>query len=248
MRKLIYCISIVIASCNSGGQDCLSKEFDFAGQQYYADGCLINEMETGAWSFYQDPKKLISRGIYERGIRIGEWHYPENSSDSTIEWKRYEKKNLELAFNIPTRLQVVSDTLNDAMFSNFDSSKLFNIILSVIPIEETDKQTENYYQQGEAEIKDKGWKFSRKSSKIITKNQEFYFNTYTITISAGQSFKVLNMYRLMADKKLLEISCRYDEQIEPSAKIVFFSVFTNSFYKNERFLNPFERIKGVASY
>ncbi len=248
MRKLFYCISIVIASCNSGGQDCLSKEVDFGGQRYYADGCLIDNMETGAWSFYEVPGKLISNGNYDRGIRVGVWHYTGNNNDSIIEWKRYEKKNLELVFNIPTRLQLVSDTLVDVKFSNLDSSKLFNIIFSVLSIEETNKQIENYYQLGEREIKDKSWEFTRKSNKIITKKQEFYFNTYTISTPIGQSFKVLNMYRLMRDKKLFEISCRYDEKIEASAKIVFFSAITNCFYKNERILNPFEKIKGVASY
>jgi|GEM_PF-6891256 len=247
MKKIFYFIFVVITSCSNAGQDCSKREFDFGNQKYFAEGCLIDNIENGSWNFYNETEKLISNGIYDRGIRIGRWHYPGNFNDSIIEWEKYESKNLGLIFNIPSALYLVNDTLSDVQFSNKDSSKPFVIALSVLELEEANKDLENYYELGEREIKQNGWDFSRQSNQIITKNHKLYLNSYSIRIDSGQSFKVLNIYRLMGDKIFFEISCRYDERTESSAKIVFFSAVANCFYKGERVINPFEPIKYIKT-
>lgn len=237
----------MFVACNSADQNCSSILFRFDNQKYQAKGCADNNLEKGEWSFYNAKNKLIEKGNYENGIRVGKWLYPENKSDSIIVWKKYEKQNLKLLFNIPVLLEVVEDTLEYIKFSNKDSSKLFNVVLSVHELEESKKQIENYYKQGEEEITANGWSFAYKRNEVIAGERTLYFNDYIITISESNKFKVLNAYSLMKDKKLFEISCRFSENIESSARIIFFSLLSNCFYNTERFIDPLEEIKTITT-
>ena len=143
-------------------------------------------------------------------------------------------------------LEVAEDSLEYIKFSNKDTSKLFNVVLSVHEINQSQKKIEDYYKQGEEEIKANGWDFSCKRSRILTDQRTLYFNDYTVNVSSGESFKILNIYGLMRDKKLFEISCRHSENTGASARIIFFSLATNSFYNKERFINPLEEIKSIT--
>lgn len=251
MRKGVFVFLVImnvfLGGCNSRSENCGIKNFHFQNRSYQTEGCLVNDLEDGDWSFYDDSKKLIEKGFFDKGIRTGKWHYPINKNDTVIEWKKYLKENLNLLFNIPIKLEVIEDSTEYIKFSNGDSSKLFNLVLSVHGLVQAQKSIDNYYLQAEEEIIRNEWKFNSKNDKIIAKDATFYLNEYTIHITESNGFKVLNIYRLIQKDKLLEVSCRYDESTETTAKTIFYSVITNIFYDNKRFFNPFEELKTIKS-
>lgn len=240
--------SLFYIGCKNSEKDCSFKILHFGKQEYKAEGCLNNEVETGEWSYYNEMNQLIKKGVYENGIRVGKWSYPQNKSDSVIEWKKFEKQNLALVFNVPILFKPVEDSIEYIKFSNRDSVNLFGVILSIHSLEETKKEIDQYYKQGEEEIKANGWRFTSKRERMSTKQKTFYFNDYKITPSPGDTFQVLNMYAVMKDKKLFELSCRFNREIETSARIIYFSIMTNCFYKGERFLNPMDEIISSSLY
>jgi antitoxin component YwqK of YwqJK toxin-antitoxin module len=244
---LCYWIIVVLISCNNESPDCSIKEFNFANQKYQAKGCLNNNIEDGEWFFYNEKNQILENGFYDRGLRIGKWHYPQNKKDSIITWRKYEKYNLHMIFSIPVLLVIVEDGSDYIKFSNKDSSELFNVVLSVHDIEKREGAIKDYYKHGEKEIKDNEWNFKRTGKEIAMAKEVLYFNEYYVN-SEIADFKVLNAYSLTKDKKVFEISCRYDKNIESSAMIIFFSLLTNSFYADERLVNPFSEIKAVTTY
>jgi hypothetical protein len=74
-----------------------------------------------------------------------------------------------------------------------------------------------------------------------------YFNEYYINTEKAKRFKVLNAYGMVNDKSIFEITCRYTENIEASASLIFFSILSNSFYDEQRFLNPLDEIKSTST-
>ncbi len=248
MKKYVYLfwlqlISLVLLQYNCTNQDCSLRKFGFANQDYNAQGCIVNGIEQGEWSFFNFSNQLTEKGIFENGLRVGKWYYPQNKSDSIIEWKRFERANLKLTFNIPVLLEVVEDSLDYIKFSNKDTSKLFNIVLSVNEIAKSEKKIEEYYKQGEEEILVNDWTFVSKRNKIVTKSRILYFNDYSISPKEGTNFKVLNIYGMIDNKNIFEISCRFNEEIEGSARLIFFSLLTNCFNNGKRVVNPFEDIE-----
>lgn len=245
--SMLFFLSLLFVQCNYADNDCSLKRFNFGDKEYQVKGCIIDNLEQGEWFFFNAEDKLAERGNYENGLRIGKWHYPENKSDSVIAWKRYQKESLKLVFNIPVRLEIVEDSSEYIKFSNNDTSKLFNVVLSVHSIEQSKKTIEQYYKQGEEEIIANGWSFASQKSKITTPNRDLYFNEYSINQGSSQKFKVMNAYGLLSNKTIFEISCRFSEEIEASARLIFFSILTNSFYNKQRFINPLDKIKSVAA-
>jgi hypothetical protein len=250
MRKWNYLVviffSFIALVCNNKKESCSVRVFQFAGELYKSTGCLFENLEQGEWSFSSEKDGVIQKGIFEKGVRTGVWHYPTNQVDSLIEWKRFEKPNLNLVFNIPSLLELVEDSLEYVKFSNKDSVKLANIVLSVVNIDDLKVSADSFYKKGEEDINSRNWTFERKRNKIESSKYVYYLNEYVIHPEKNNNFKVLNAYRVMNDGKLLEISCRYSDATANSAKIVFFSIMSNSFYRSERFMNPFEEIKSIA--
>lgn len=232
-------------SCNRTGHDCSVKQFSFGNTTYRAQGCIINGLEQGEWFFFNAENQLTERGNYENGLRVGKWHYPYNKNDSTIIWRKFRKGNLGLVFNIPLPLKVIEDSLEYIKFSNKDTSNLFNIVLSIHSIEQSRKTIDEYYRQGEEEIVANGWTFTSEKNKIVTSNRDVYFNDYTIKQDIKQGFNVLNVYSMINDKEILEISARFSEDAAFSARLIFFSVLTNIFYNEQRLINPWEKIESV---
>lgn len=226
----VLLLNLFFVSCNNTGDDCSLKKFNFSNRKYQAQGCMINGLEHGEWSFFNADNQLSEKGMYENGFRVGQWYYRENKNDSIIAWKKYEKKNLQLAFNIPVLLEIVEDSSDYIKFSNNDTSKLFNVVLSIHSIEETNKKIDQYYKQGEEEITANGWSFTSQRSKIITPSRELYFNKYAINQTSAKKFQVLNAYTLLNNTMIFEITCRYSGEVETSAKLIFFSILTNSFF------------------
>lgn len=228
--------------CINSEEKCNPNAGAFAGKQkYITDGCLINNLEQGTWSFYDSKQNLIEQGFFDKGIRIGKWHYPWNTTDSVIVWKRYTKPNINLEFNVPVELQIEEDGLDLIKFSNNSSKYRFTLVLAISSIDHNVKNLDQYYKVGIAEIKRNGWDFSREQQKLINHSNTIYFNDYSVK-AKEDSFKIFNMYRQMKDGKLLEITCRYNKINEQSSRIVFFSVLSNCFYKKQRFLSPFDKI------
>lgn len=233
--------------CKYPDNDCTLKKAYFGNKKYQVKGCTVDNLEQGEWAFLNAEGKLAEKGNYKNGLRIGKWYYPQNKSDSIIVWKRYEKENLKLVFNIPVRLEIVDESSEYIKFSNNDSSKLFNVVLSVHSIEQSRKTIEQYYKQGEEEITANGWSFASQKIKITTPNRDIYSNEYSINQGNSQKFKVLNAYGLLSTKIVLEISCRFSEDIEGSARLIFFSILGNCFYDRQRFVNPFEKIESFTT-
>lgn len=238
----ILSVNLLFWQCSCSIRDCSVKRFSFINEKYYAYGCLVNNTENGDWRIYNDRDQLIEKGVYENGLKIGKWYYPENRNDSVIIWKKYEKKNLNLLFSIPALLDIVEDSSAYIKFSNKDTAKLFNIVLSIHNIQESKKNIEEYYKQGEEEIIDRNWAFINKRNKIITDQRVIYFNEYLINTTKSERFKVLNMYSVVNDNLIFEVSCRFDERTEPTARTIFFSLLSSSFYNNRRFINPLDEI------
>jgi hypothetical protein len=251
MRKFSFLfgmlsVSLLFLQCNYTNQNCSLRKLNFANHEYEAQGCIVNNLEQGEWSFFNIENQLTEKGSYENGLRVGRWYYPQNKSDSIIEWKKYDKVNLKLTFNIPALLEVAEDSSNYIKFSNKDTSKLFNVVLSVNELAKSEKKIEEYYQQGEEEILANDWTFTSERNKITTKSRIIYFNDYSISQKNGNRFRVLNIYGMIDSKNIFEISCRFNKEIEGSARLVFFSLLTNCFYDMGRFINPFEEIKAFT--
>jgi hypothetical protein len=229
--SLIYLLGIglILVSCTYSDSNCSIRKFNFANEIYTAKGCLNNNVEEGEWFFYNEKSQIVERGFYDNGLKTGKWYYPSNKADSVIIWKKYNKKDLKLIFSIPALLEVVEDSSEYIKFSNQDSSKLFNILLSVHDIGQTQKTIENYYKQGEEEIEAQGWQFTASRNKVITPNRTLYFSEYSVVVSGSKSFKILNAYSLVSRNKIFEISCRYDITTEASARLIYFSLLTNVF-------------------
>jgi hypothetical protein len=243
-NRLLYyffLFSILFAKCKPKNIDCSNKIFHFYDEKYEAKGCLYNGIENGEWSITDGKSQILEKGIYDSGIRIGKWFYPQNKSDSIVEWKKFFSARTRLLFNIPILLQKVEEDSNSIKFSNNDSSGLFNLVVATNGLKASNRDIEEYYKQGQEEIEANGWHFTVNRSTIKTSKKNYYLNDYTIITPSG-SFKLLNIYTEMSEKGFSEISCRYNENVSASARIIFFSLITNLFYKEERFMNPWEDI------
>lgn len=243
--RFIYllCICLFFTKCSQQDKtDCSIKKYMFGEDKFQAHGCLLNSVEDGLWEFYTDDMVLQEKGVYNKGIRTGEWHYPMNKNDSVIIWNEFNKKESSLLFNIPVVLKVVEDGPEYIKFSNKDTLNMFNIVISIHDFKYSNLE-DDYYKQVETEINNRNWQFVSNHNKIETDKRILYFGEYAISISNDSSFKLLNTFGLMNNGKLLEITCRYNKNVENSARIVFFSVFGNIFYKNERYAEPFGKVK-----
>lgn len=219
--------------------DCTKKVYNFGGQKYSAEGCLVNGIENGHWRFLTVNNKVKETGRYIDGIRVGEWRYPIDSIDSVILWEKFEKTDMSLVLNIPTKLEVIANNPEYITFSNNDTSNLFNLGISIRNI----GNIEDYNLKAENEILRMGWNFSvLNDARLYSKMRIFFLKEYRVFINKDLRFHMLNAYGIMKDGMLLEIACRYNENIEASAKRIFFAVFTNTFYKRERFISPFEEL------
>lgn len=236
----LFCILVGMSCVQGNVNNCSKRGFIYLNEKFEAQGCFKNGKEDGEWELTNEGK-LIESGRFIDGIRIGKWIYPKQLSDSIIEWRKFIKSDKDLIFNIPKGLQIAKEDSDYVKFSNMDTSNLFNFFVSVHDISEIPGGVNAYYKQGEKEIMIMNWSFEvLNEAKLLTQSRDVYFREYIIRDQNNKAFKMLNAFGIMKDKKLLELGCRYNEDVETSARTIFFSVFTNIFYKNERFTNPFE--------
>jgi hypothetical protein len=239
---LIIICSVGNFACSNSKEKCQDATFKYYNETYKAKGCFIDSLEDGNWSFWTGTNKIIEAGTYDRGLRIGKWHYYGNRTDSIINRKKHHKENLELNFNVPELLFKVEEDSSYIKFSNKDSLNLFNLVLAVKSLDKINVKVEEYQKIGEKEIKENGWKYTSTNTRLVTKGQPLYFNVYRIQTSEGGDFSIFDIYKEMKNGRLLEISCRCSKETEATARIVFFSTILNCFYENERFMDPFEKV------
>jgi hypothetical protein len=239
---LIIICSVGIFACTNSKEKCQDVTVKYYNETYKASGCFIDSLENGHWIFWTGDNKIIEEGIYDRGLKVGKWHYYENPADSVINWEKYYKANLELSFNVPGPLIKVEEDSSYVKFSNNDTLNLFNLVIAVNRLDGINAKVENYQKIGEQEIRAKGWKYNSTNTTLVTNGQPFYFNEYRIQPTDSSKFYIFNIYRKMRNGRLIEITCRYSQQSETTARILFFSIILNCFYENERFMDPFEKV------
>jgi hypothetical protein len=241
-RNHIYLglVLTLFASCHENNKNCSSFISRYYKDEYRADGCYLNDLEDGEWSYYNSSNTLIMKGRFEKGVRVGNWVYPNNGSDSVINWKRFEKNSLHLLFSVPVMLTVAEDSLEYIKFTNGNlRSNIFNLVLTVGDLDKTQKSVYDHFQRGQEELKAMGVDFTCKRDSFTNKNRTFYLSEYNVMKESNSEYGILHFYSLV-NGMLVEISCRFSTTVAPSARIIFFSVLTNCFYQNERLMDVLE--------
>lgn len=238
MKFIGFFFFVFFITCRHHQSDCGPHVGISEGKKYVAKGCFVDSLENGDWTFEDDSGNITESGQYKDGLRIGDWHYPGNGMDSVIGWTNYSFNYGKIRFNVPVLLSAVEGSVDYVKFSNEDSSKLFNLVLSKQKIDTIGKLNE-LHKVGEKEILSNGWEYEIKKDAISTKYGMVYLNEFDVK-AEPVDFLILNIYRKISDEYVLVVTARYSPLIERSARIVFFSVVSNLFIGKERFLNLFE--------
>ena len=149
---------ILFYSCKPFDKNCSFQVVDLNNNVYKIKGCLVDSLEDGSWYFYDTASKVSEFGNFKKGIRAGEWHYP-NKVDSIIFWKDFTNANLNLRTNIPSLMHFIDENLVYVKLSNLDTTNLFNIAIAVYDLSKDSIDVSKHYEQGQKEVLQKGWTY-----------------------------------------------------------------------------------------
>lgn len=235
-------------SCNVKDQNCDLQYVDLSHKTYRIKGCLNNQsLEDGNWEVYDSANSVVENGSYSNGIRVGVWNYPQENNLS-LTWNKYSYEKIGLLTNILAGFAMVESDSSSVKLSNSDSSNLINIVIALHDLGSTNIDPEEYHKQGENEITQRGWQFQQNRTELILKDRKAYFNEYKVTLDAsdrGKTFYLSNIYSIISDNKLVEITCRYSDKGGLEARKMFFGIMTNCYIDGQRFFNPFEKVENI---
>lgn len=243
IKKCFLFFSFAIFSCQNHESNCNPKVAALGSEKFTIEGCLVNKVEEGEWKFYDKSNNLREKGNFEKGIRIGQWYYPQNTSDSIIEWIKFYKPSNGLYFNIPNGLEIIEQDSVFIKFSNADSTKLFNLVLAFSDLA-PNFNIEQYHLEAEKEISRRGRQFTSKRQQLITEDNTFFYGEYTMNTSVHDSARLISMYAIIGDK-FFELDCQYPIIISTTSNIIFFSVLGNIFFNQKRIFDPFAKVKEI---
>jgi hypothetical protein len=250
VRKIItfFILSVLVSSCQQKDKNCNRWYVDMNKKTFKSKGCLNQtSREEGKWEVYDTADVLIEHGAYSDGIRIGTWNYPQLNNLS-LAWDKFSYEKIGLMTNVLSGFSVVESDSNSVKLSNKDSGKLINIVITVYDLPGTGIDPEEYHEQGENEILQRGWHFQQNRTDLILKDRKAYFNEYKVAADSGspdKEFYLSAIYGVISNNKLLEIICRYTEKGGLEARKMFFGVMANIFIDGKRFIDPFEPLVNV---
>jgi hypothetical protein len=246
MPKFSFAFVILILityGCKQYDTNCSLQYVDFEKKIYTVKGCLIDSVENGNWSIY-DPSGILSEsGKYNKGVREGNWRYTNDKVDSIISWQRYVNKRLKLLTNIPSGFDSIASTVNNIKLSSSDTIKKVDISITVGDLPTHSITMEKYYEKVEENILRPGWLYGFTRDSFQTKNQKYYLNEYKVDTLNGKGFKVLSAYGSLPNNKFIEITSTYNADKVIVARNIFFSILSNIFLDNTRFVNPFNIVE-----
>lgn len=233
-------------SCKVQNKNCNLQYVDPSKNFFKIKGCLNQaSLEDGSWEVYDTTNSLIEQGNYDNGLRKGKWFYPQ-SNNLSLTWRKYSYDKIGLVTNILSGFTVVDSDSDYVKLSNKDSGNLINIVIAVHNLSSTKIDPDEYYKQGESEILQRGLQYQQNRTELIFINRKAYFNEYKITDSSRvKEFYLSNIYSVLTNEKLVEITCSYTEKGGLIARKMFFAVMTNCFIHGKRFFDPFEQLVNI---
>jgi len=238
MKIFYYLIFLVlIFSCNKP---------DYSLIYFNSEGlCILNNidyvrlsdsyMEDGNWTILDDSDRLISKGQFENGFKIGIWEYLLNSDDTIkIKWDKYYNKDQNYKVNLPVNW-LMNDTLNNLFESyHFINNSTNYETLVIIEHNENDIKMSvlEYSEYSKKMMELDSVKYRTVSDSVINGNEISYFTRYAYNDKIIFNFICENngiIYDITY-KTFLDINYSY---------ILFFDFVRSLTIKNKRIFSPF---------
>lgn len=233
--SILFLFSTVLTLCSCKGRHL--KELEF--KKYSADGIAdSNHLEKGNWKFYTvDNHTLCQDGEFTQGLRKGYWNYYFPKKDS-IFWVPYVSNKSLIRTNIPVFLSPYYEDDGFIAFKQKDTAKL--LLLKIGFAKSINFNPENYNILVKKEVESNSVKVNSNQYGIVktTCNSLYYFNKFE-GIDLKQKSYVLYTINTILDSDLVEITLRTSSDGLDIGETIFYSVVSNLFVKNRRFLDPY---------
>jgi hypothetical protein len=244
MRSIFLCVIVmllIITGCHNQSQECTFSFKGVDGSLTQISGCMIDSLEEGEWTVYDESGQKLQKGVYKLGIKMGVWNYYRSGREIVrkINWNKFEYPSLGLTTNLPVEFTRV--TIRDSILriDKVDTSSKLTIGIGIYNIK--DENIDSFYLKGESDILANGWQYNVRRKKMVIDDKTFYLSIYSV--SKGDSeLTVSNLYGEMKPNKLISITVTCDEVNVKLAKILLPSIATNFFLDNKRLIHPLDEI------
>jgi hypothetical protein len=248
MRCLFVSLVLLGCSPNKDKPSCMIHKLGGINSNLTGKGCLLNGKEIGFWELNNEQNEVYEKGNFKNGLRNGKWIYPLNKADSFLFWNEKALDAGKLRYSVPDFFELEEDSSYVAKFSN-QSDFLANIVVSLSPQSYSDSfNSDSFFLTSNRQIKAQGWKFKLEQAIFQFKHSKIFLQDYTIYKTDIDSFKILNGYRLLPNKKLIELNVRFHPFLEETCRIIFLSMLTSMFYEDKRIVDLFEQTAPKANF
>ena len=240
-RVAIFCMLSFFVSC-------INKEHISFENNFVSKGGYDNKgLEVGKWQvFNKSDNRLIEEGNFSDGLRIGEWHYNIQTSD-TIVWTPFNSKSGTIKTNIPNFLKLVEENENLIRFNYMDSDRLFNLVIGKNYINDS-TSLEKYQNLIYTDLSNRRIHVIDSATNYIETSQgkKYLFSFIDGSSLQSEDFILLNIAG-QVNGEFIEISLRCDKKYNSKARKVFFSVLPNLFLNSHRFITPEDMITNLSN-
>jgi len=200
-------------------------------------GGIIDSLENGDWSFYDSKDKLLSKGVFEKGMRNGEWLYSIDNIKPKLTWQIYSNDSLFFKINYLSDWKIVPDNENifHASFQKTDSLKGKYLLV--------DKITNDTNKIKPAELSDlyldmikEHFEIKTINRFILTNNNRKVFLNIIEHIRYQKSFMI---YQASFDINDNTYDIIYStDDLSDLSGIIYFNIIESCFVRNIRVINP----------
>jgi hypothetical protein len=240
---LISCFLLITYSNRKSNCEYEVRSLD--GKIRHVQGCFRDSLEEGKFVVYDAAKRIIESGDYNRGVKTGEWIYPEEMEGSrTVVWSEFSSSRLRLRTNISENLKITDHEDHLVKFVSTDTLKKLSLVLAIYDLARNNINIDTFYLKGVQDLKNSGVSFDLVRNKVHTDKKICYMDWYRIT-RENENLEALSFYGYIEPTKIAEITVFFNERSKNFATVLFESVIPNFFVEDHRFIGAFEPILSV---